>query len=528
MLNQYSRTVLLIGKDNLKKLWDSRVAIFGIGGVGGSVVESLARIGVGHFDLIDDDLVCLTNLNRQVLATRQTYGKYKVDVAEERIHDINPKIEVKTYKTFYLPDKKNQFDFRQYDYVVDCVDTVTAKIDIIMEALRLHVPVISAMGCGNRLDPTQLRLGDLAETKGDPLSKVMRRELRRRGVYHLPVIYSTEPPIRPDAQNKDDSCVYHCVCPPGTKRKCTERRDIPGSTTFVPNAAGILVAYQISKDIMKKELRFDIPEDDLKNIKMVFCDLDGTLLNSQSRLSSGTIQAVKSFKDHIPFILCSGRNFTGMEKIYESLELNTPLITTNGAYVFQGDKVLENHCISKDVVQSLLDVLKDYNVSINLYCGKEWYTKDLSHPALKREIHAVGRKPTNTTNIEDVSSLSVNKILLIGEEKEITRTREKLDTLTLDFTLAQNNPFFLELCPKGFDKGTAISSILKENHLTLDQCLVIGDNQVDIPMFRLAKYKASPKNAIKEIQRLSNIHLASHENDGVAELLEYWLRKNLF
>lgn len=253
MLNQYSRTSLLVGRENIEKLWQKKVAVFGIGGVGGNVVESLARFGIGNFVLVDDDLVCLTNLNRQILATRSTYGKYKVDVAESRIHDINPKINVEKHQTFYLPDKKAEFDFTQYDYVVDALDTVTAKIDIIMEAKHCNVPVISAMGCGNRLDPTKLAIADIYETYGDPLSKIMRHELRKRNVKDLKVVFSTELPTRPKDDDTEDSCLYHCVCPQGTKRKCTERRDIPGSTSFVPPIAGTLIGYQVAKDLMKEE-----------------------------------------------------------------------------------------------------------------------------------------------------------------------------------------------------------------------------------------------------------------------------------
>lgn len=270
MLNQYSRTSLLVGRKKLQRLWNKRVIIFGIGGVGGNVVESLARFGIGSFDLVDDDLVCLTNINRQILATRKTYGQHKVDVAEERIHDINPKIIVNKHQTFYLPDKKDEFDFSKYDYVIDALDTVTAKLDIIENAKKANVPVISAMGCGNRLDPTKLVICDIYETKGDPLSKVMRRELRRRGITSLKVVYSTEPPTRPREDETEDSCLYHCVCPPGTKRKCTDRRDIPGSTSFVPPVAGTLIGYQVAKDLMetedkKENIRDDNPfKDDTK------------------------------------------------------------------------------------------------------------------------------------------------------------------------------------------------------------------------------------------------------------------------
>ncbi len=253
MLNQYSRTSLLVGRKKLQRLWNKKVIVFGIGGVGGNVVESLARFGVGSFDLVDDDLVCLTNINRQILATRKTYGQYKVDVAEERIHDINPKIIVNKHKTFYLPDKKDEFDFSKFDYVIDALDTVTAKLDIIENAKKANVPVISAMGCGNRLDPTKLVLCDVYETKGDPLSKIMRRELRKRGITSLKVVFSTEPPTRPREDETEDSCLYHCVCPPGTKRKCTDRRDIPGSTSFVPPVAGTLIGYQVANDLMEME-----------------------------------------------------------------------------------------------------------------------------------------------------------------------------------------------------------------------------------------------------------------------------------
>ncbi len=249
MLNQYSRAELIYGTENMELLRRSRVAVFGIGGVGGSVVEALARMGIGTLDLIDDDRVCLTNLNRQVLATRSTVGKYKVDAARERIRDIDPTITVNTYQTFFLPEEAEQFDFSQFDYVVDAIDTVTGKIQIILQAQAAGVPVISAMGCGNRSDPTKLTVTDLYKTSQDPLARVMRRELKRRGVKKLKVVYSTEPAIRPiDTEN---SCLHHCICPPGSVRKCTERRDLPGSTSFVPPVAGMMMAAAIVNDLTK-------------------------------------------------------------------------------------------------------------------------------------------------------------------------------------------------------------------------------------------------------------------------------------
>lgn len=248
MLNQFSRTQLLFGKEAMEKLAGSRVAVFGIGGVGGYTVEALVRSGVGAIDLIDDDKVCLTNLNRQIIATRSTIGKYKVDVMKERILDINPKVEVNVHKCFYLPETKDEFDFSQYSYVVDAVDTVTAKIEIIMRAKAADVPVISCMGAGNKLDASAFQVADIYKTKMCPLAKVMRRELKARGIKKLKVVYSEEKPIRP-LEDMSISCRQHCVCPPGTERKCTQRRDIPGSIAFVPSVAGLILAGEVVKDL---------------------------------------------------------------------------------------------------------------------------------------------------------------------------------------------------------------------------------------------------------------------------------------
>ena len=250
MLTQFSRTELLLGKEAMDKLKNSRVAVFGIGGVGGYVCEALVRSGVGAFDLIDDDKVCLTNLNRQIIATRKTVGKYKVDVMKERILDINPKAEVNVHKCFYLPENAHEFDFSEYDYVVDAVDTVTAKLEIIMCAKECNVPVISCMGAGNKLDPTQFEVADIYKTSVCPLARVMRRELKKRGVKKLKVVYSKEQPTRP-IEDMSISCRSHCVCPPGTVHKCTERRDIPGSIAFVPSVAGLILAGEVIKDLTK-------------------------------------------------------------------------------------------------------------------------------------------------------------------------------------------------------------------------------------------------------------------------------------
>ena len=250
LLNQFSRTQLLIGAEAIKKLSGSRVAVFGIGGVGSYVCEALVRSGVGHFDLIDDDKVCLTNLNRQILATRKTVGKYKAEVMAERMREINPEADILIHKCFFLPENADDFPFDEYDYVIDAVDAVTAKLELIMRCKGKEVPVISAMGAGNKLDAGRMKIADIYETKVCPLARVMRHELRKRGVEKLKVVYSDEQPIRP-LEDMSISCRSHCICPPGAQHKCTERRDIPGSTAFVPSVAGLLIAGEVVRDICK-------------------------------------------------------------------------------------------------------------------------------------------------------------------------------------------------------------------------------------------------------------------------------------
>lgn len=248
MLNQFSRTALIFGNDAMEKLHDSRVCVFGVGGVGGFVCEALVRSGIGTLDIVDDDRICLTNLNRQILALRSTVGKYKTDVCEERMKDINPGVNIIKHQCFFTPETEEEFDFSQYDYVVDAIDTVTGKIEIVMRANVAGVPVISSMGAGNKIDPTQFKVSDIYKTKMDPLAKVMRHELKKRGIKKLKVVYSEEKPITP-VDEEDNSCRTQCICPPGTKRKCSVRRDIPGSNAFVPSVAGLIIAGEVVKDI---------------------------------------------------------------------------------------------------------------------------------------------------------------------------------------------------------------------------------------------------------------------------------------
>ena len=233
MLNQFSRTQLLFGKEAMERLYNARVAVFGVGGVGGYTVEALARSGIGTLDLIDDDKVCLTNLNRQ-------------------IHDINPDAVVNTYKTFYMPDTADQFDFSQYDYVVDAIDTVKGKLELVMQAQATGTPIISCMGAGNKLDASALEVADIYDTSVCPLARVMRAELRKRGVKHLKVVYSKEPALTP-IDDMTISCRTHCICPPDTARKCTQRRQVPGSNAFVPAAAGLIIAGEVVRDIANGE-----------------------------------------------------------------------------------------------------------------------------------------------------------------------------------------------------------------------------------------------------------------------------------
>ena len=264
MQNQFSRTQLLFGKPAIETLMGSRVAVFGVGGVGGYVVEVLARSGVGALDLVDDDKVCMTNINRQIYALLSTVGQYKVDVAEKRIMDINPRCIVRKYQTFYLPETASQFDFTQYDYVVDCIDTVTAKLDIIKRCHELNVPVISCMGAANKLDPTAFRVADIYKTRMDPLARVMRHELKKLGIPKLKCIYSEEEAMRP-IDDDTISCRFHCICPDKNMRKCTERRDIPASNAFVPAAAGLIVGGEVVKDLIDRYQTMRIDPKDAPN-----------------------------------------------------------------------------------------------------------------------------------------------------------------------------------------------------------------------------------------------------------------------
>ncbi len=240
VINQFSRTELLYGEEAMRKLAASRIAVFGIGGVGGYVVEALVRSGVGTLDIIDDDKVCMSNLNRQIIATRETIGRYKVDVAEERIHDINPDCVVNAHKTFFLPETQDQFDFSEYDYVVDAIDTVAGKLAIIEKAKKAGTPVISSMGAGNKINPAMFEVSDIYKTTICPLAKVIRHECRKRGIDSLKVVYSKEMPIKP---------IEDTGCSQEVAENRTKRRATPGSTAFVPSVVGLIIAGEVINDI---------------------------------------------------------------------------------------------------------------------------------------------------------------------------------------------------------------------------------------------------------------------------------------
>jgi tRNA A37 threonylcarbamoyladenosine dehydratase len=241
MLTQFSRTELLLGAEMMEKLKNTRVAVFGIGGVGGYVCEALVRSGIGSFDLIDDDKVCLTNLNRQIIATRKTIGRDKVEVMKERMLEINPDVDVTIRKCFFLPENADEFPFEEYDYVVDAVDTVTAKIELILRAQQAKVPIISAMGAGNKLDASRFKVADIYDTSVCPLAKVMRHELKKRNVKKLKVVYSDELPIKPPEDPSDPE-----------EQQEHSRRSTPGSTAFVPAVAGLIIAGEIVKDLSRQ------------------------------------------------------------------------------------------------------------------------------------------------------------------------------------------------------------------------------------------------------------------------------------
>lgn len=253
MLGRFSRTELLLGQAAMQTLANSTVIIFGVGGVGSYAAEGLARSGVGHLVLVDNDLVCLTNINRQIHATSKTVGKKKTEMMKQRILDINPQATVDCIEDFYMPDVADRFFTGHYDYIVDAIDTVSGKLSLAEEAQKRQIPIISCMGAGNKLDPTRFEVTDIYKTSVDPLAKVMRRELKKRGVKALKVVYSQEQPLK----RKQNGCGKNCICPPGSSHSCDFRRAVPGSISFVPSVAGLIIAGTVVNDLVVGQIKDD-------------------------------------------------------------------------------------------------------------------------------------------------------------------------------------------------------------------------------------------------------------------------------
>ena len=250
MSKAFSRTQMLLGAAAMDKLAGASVAVFGIGGVGSFAAEALARSGVGRIVLFDNDKICETNINRQLIATCATVGEDKVAVMQRRIHDINPECEVNAHVCFYTAQNADEYDLGQYNYIIDAIDTVSSKLVLIERAKAADVPIVSSMGAGNKLDPTQFEVADIYATSVCPLAKVMRRELRQRGIDALKVVYSREQPLKP-LEDDETGCKNNCVCPPGSSANCLMRRAVPGSVAFVPSVAGLILAGEVIKDLMQ-------------------------------------------------------------------------------------------------------------------------------------------------------------------------------------------------------------------------------------------------------------------------------------
>ena len=250
MSEQFSRIELLYGEEAIRSLHSLRVAVFGVGGVGGYVCEGLIRSGIGAFDLIDNDTVALSNLNRQIIATHSSLDQKKVEVMKARMLDINPSVQVRTYDTFVLPENMDQFPFEEYDYIIDAIDTVSAKLALVVKARELQIPIISAMGAGNKLDPQRLQIADLADTTVCPLARVMRRELKKRGIEHLKVVYSDEKPVVQKLVRSDEETAAQKIACSGGETAVRPRRSTPGSTAFAPAIAGLLIASEVVKDLI--------------------------------------------------------------------------------------------------------------------------------------------------------------------------------------------------------------------------------------------------------------------------------------
>lgn len=533
MLNQFSRTQLLLGKAAMGELSDARVAVFGVGGVGGYVCEALVRSGVGHFDLIDDDRVCLTNLNRQIHALRSTVGKYKAEVMKERMLDINPKADIRTHLCFFLPETADDFDFSSYDYVVDAVDTVTAKIQIIMQAQKSGVPVISCMGAGNKMDPTALRVADIYKTSVDPLAKVMRRELKKRGVKKLKCVYSTEEPVRP-LEDMSISCRTHCICPPGTAHKCTERRDIPGSTSFVPSAAGLIIASEVVKDLT------------VRRKKVLFFDIDGTLIDFQTHMPGTAKTALRkaSQKGH-RLILCTGRSLCQVNPKLLHMGFHG-IVAAAGADVLYGETEISHQTFGEERIGKIIDFFLENKIPFlfqkketcviqksclhNMVEGmKERFsvpvTEDNEEELLRSSIGSLDVDPDMSAHREDFAG--TESVLYCNSpvpNEEIVKMAEPLGLKVSDTSFKTPDNFSGEITIDGVTKATGMKEMLDYLHADRRDSIAFGDGPNDLNMMEYAGLSVAMGNGTEEVRKAADYVTKDVDKDGLyAAMKRLWL-----
>lgn len=529
MLNEFSRTQLLLGKAAMEELKDARVAVFGIGGVGGYVCEALVRSGVGHFDLIDDDRVCLTNINRQIHALRSTVGKYKAEVMKARMLDINPEADITTHLCFFLPETAADFDFSSYDYVVDAVDTVTAKIQIIMQAKESGVPVISCMGAGNKLDPTALHVADIYRTSVDPLAKVMRRELKKRGVKKLKCVYSTEKPVRP-LTDMSVSCRTHCICPPGTARKCTERRDIPGSTSFVPPAAGLIIASEIVKDLT------------IRKKKVLFFDIDGTLIDFQSRMPGTARTALrKAARNGHRLILCTGRSFCQLDPKLLQMGFDG-VVAAAGADVLYGDVEISHETFGAGRISRIIDFFLENKIPflfqqkdgcvIQASCVrgmaegmKERFgghvSEDHAEQQLRASIGSLVTDPDMSLHKEDFSGTET--VLYCNSpvpNEAIIKLAQPLGLTVSDTSFKTPDNFSGEITVKGVTKATGMEKMLDYLHTDRRDSIAFGDGPNDINMMEYAGLSVAMGNGTEEVKKAADYVTKDVDKDGLYAAME--------
>jgi Cof subfamily protein (haloacid dehalogenase superfamily) len=512
---QFERTKLLIGEEGMRRLAEARVAVFGIGGVGGFAAEALARSGVGSLELIDSDRVEPTNLNRQIVALHSTIGRYKTEVMRDRILDINPDAKVTVRNCFYLPETASEFDFSSYDYVVDAVDTVTAKLDIILSAKRAGVPVISSMGAGNKLDPSLFRVADIYKTSVCPLAKVMRRELKARGVRSLKVVYSTEQPV--------------------TKRRT------PGSIAFVPSVAGLMLAGEVVRDLAGG--RTSVPKQDRGGItkskelsmrrKAIFLDLDGTLLDDQKQITKENQDAINdALAAGHSVIIATGRPLSSARILAEELGLTGEgcyIISFNGGilYDFGADRVLYRRTLPLELVYAVFDEANRRGIHIQTYDEEHVLVEDRCDDEDVRMYCRIDRIGYRTMpSIRDLAEEPVK--LLAIERSDLKKGAAFRDWIVREFEGVLDSYFssgeFIEIVPAGLDKGQALLRMAELLEIPVEDTIAVGDEANDKMMLRTAGLGAAMANGTDEVKAEANYITRRDNNEsGVAEVIRTFM-----